>query len=776
MPGTADTAVVKQATTTLRNQFYKNPESLQVLVKVLSTHPEQGVRQAAAVAARSLVPKFWGFKNSSPSQLPLDVKAQIRESLLRSTVSEPSALVKHSSARVIAAIAHIDLPTGEWGDLPNFLTRAATSSITGDREFGVYTLFTLLETLQDILAEKWREFLQLFEHTIHDPESSSVRLYTMLALEKMSEFLTTDEYAGGVDSFKELVPAMVSVLKEVVEAGEDEKSDQAFEVFQTLLIVDHALIADHFRDLVQFFTELAVSKDVEDDCRVKALSFLLSCLRHKKMKMQALKCGEHLTLASMEIVTEMKVSDDLEDMTPSQSALGLLDFLSTSLPPSQVVVPLLNALPNYVTSTNENYRRAGILALGYCIEGSPDFFMSQLDTVFPIILQLLNDPAQAVRQAALHTTTQLADEMADELGKQHTRLVPLLINLLTIDNTPEMWKPACSAIDAVLVGVEQGDVEAYLPTLIPRLVEMFQHDDFKLKGAAVGALGSTACASKSGFFPYFQHTVNTLVPYATKKESEEELELRCAVMDCMGDVAGAVGGEVFLPYAQSLMDSAREGLNLGHTRLRETGFIFFSNIAKLYGSEFKAFLPWVVEALLDSLEQEELEFEAESGEWAITSIGASGSKKVHATGSIQAYMTESDDEDDGFEEDWQEPTVNAVAMEKEVAAEILGDILSHCGEEYLQYLQKTVQVVASKVDHTYEGIRKTCLSTLWRAYASLWNIAEAKGMDKWRPGLLTKVQPPQEVKELGRIVLPCTMAILKKDDDKYVYPCLRPMN
>jgi hypothetical protein len=762
---TADSSGLREATNLLQNEYYKNPQSLLILVKVIRNHPNQHLRQLAAVEARTLVSKFWGIKNNVAPKITDDVKNEIRESLLHSATSDTLVAVRHSAARVVAAIAKIELPAGLWQELPGILTQAATSQKADDREVGIYLLYTLLDTLEDAVAGRWREFLQMFSQTINDPESQKVRLNTLLALGKMSEFLN-DGYPQAIDTFKELIPPMVAVLKQVAESGDEEASNAAFEVFQTLLLVDSSITSTHFRDLVQFFSDLSVTKELDDDVRTKALSFLLSCLRYKKLKIQSLRFGETLTLRAMEIVTEFKEIGDSDDMTPSRTALQLLDFMAAALPPSQVVVPLLNALPQYTNHADPDFRKAGVLALGYCVEGAPDFVVTQLSSIFPVVLQLLNDPEARVRQSALHAVTQLADDLHEELGKEHARLVPILIQMLDSSDGPDTWVQACHAIDAVLVGVEQSDVVIYLPTLVPKLSSMFQKDDYKLKAASAGGIGSTALAAKDSFTPYFQEMMQGLSPHLTLKDTEEQLDLRGVVSDCMGSIAEAVGLQAFAPYVQPLMQSADESLQLGHSRLRESSFMLFSTIAKIYGKDFEPFLEGCTNALFQSLEQDETDIDFADAEIAsrVVSIGL-GNQRTEVSGNIIGMDDSDDDEDDdGL---WEElSAVNAVALEKEVAAETLGEILSHCQHAFLPYLERTVKMLAQKANHQYEGVRKAAIGTLWRAYATLWQICEDKGMQKWQKGLPLKVIPTTELMQLGAIVTETTTEVLKSENDR----------
>jgi hypothetical protein len=90
-----------------------------------------------------------------------------------------SALVRHSTARVIAAIAAIEIPVGGWVQLLPFLHETATSSQAAHREVGVYILYTVLETIVEGFQEHLQTFFKLFEGLLQDRESAEVRVTTV---------------------------------------------------------------------------------------------------------------------------------------------------------------------------------------------------------------------------------------------------------------------------------------------------------------------------------------------------------------------------------------------------------------------------------------------------------------------------------------------------------------------------------------------------------------------------------------------------------------------
>lgn len=714
-------------------------------------------------------------------------KPQIREQLLRSTLGEGSSLVRHSVARIISAIARIDLNDGEWMDLPNMLVQAAGSANKDEREVGTYVLFTILETLEEGLEGKFQDLFNLFSKTISDPESQEVRINTLLALSKLAMSLDSEENMAPVKAFQELVPSMVGVLKDAIDQKQEDRIMQCFEVFQTILGCDPQLLTVHLKDLVVFMNELAANTDADEDTRTQAISFLMQALQYRKLKIQGMRLGEQLTLSALHIVTELGETPSVEDdITPARSALGLLDMLAQSLPPSQTVVPLLNALGQYFHSNDANYRRAGIMALGMSVEGAPDFISTQMKQILPMVFQLLADPEPIVRQASLHAVARLADDLAEDLSAEHEKLMPLLFKNLASamqeykgeedGPTIDIMKAGISAIDAVVDGLDEKEVAPYQNELVPILHKLFKHPDFRIKGLSAGAIGSLASSSGEAFLPFFDDSMHLLQEFATVKDSEEELDLRASVTDAMGEMAAAAGPERYQPYVEPLMRATEEALHLGHSRCKESTYIFWGAMAKVYVEHFSPFLDGVVKGLFACIEQDESDLEVSLGESAKDLAGQEvnvGGKKVKVAGPEDIGDEEDIEDVDPDEDDdaWDDITATTpLSLEKEIAVEVIGDLVTHTKSSYLPYFEKTIETVMPLAEHPYEGVRKSTVSTMHRAYAMLFAIAEESGqMPKWKAGLPLQVEPPKEVKKFGEILMTTTIKMWMEEDDRYVY-------
>lgn len=90
-----------------------------------------------------------------------------------------SALVRHAIARVVASIAEIELPLGNWPTVLPSLLQTATSPVVAQRETGAFALCTILEKTGTEMQEHLPSFFKLFSSLAHDPDSLEVRVISV---------------------------------------------------------------------------------------------------------------------------------------------------------------------------------------------------------------------------------------------------------------------------------------------------------------------------------------------------------------------------------------------------------------------------------------------------------------------------------------------------------------------------------------------------------------------------------------------------------------------
>ncbi|KAL0942995.1 karyopherin kap123 [Colletotrichum truncatum] len=767
-----DTEKVKAVTAELQKNYYSKPESLLLLIEVTISHEDAGIRQLASVQALRLTPRHW-------AKLPADKRDLAKKHLSESILNDQSASSRHSKSRLLAGAVGLDLEDGEGQDFVRELLSLNTSDNVAHREVGSYILFALLENDPTHFAEQTSQLLGLIQKTIVDPASADVRLNSAKAVGALLMLIDPEEDAESLNILQSLVQPMVEILKSAIENGNDDQYRDIFEVFQSFLAYDSALLAAHLKDLIHFMIDLAVNTEVEEDARSQALAFLSQCARYRRMKIQAMKdMGALLMVKSMQIVTEIDNDADEDDNSPARTALSLIDQLASDLPPRQVIVPLLEQFPNFAQNANPGFRKSAILSLGTAAEGAPDFIATQLQPLMPMVLQLLNDPDSSVRHAALVGVIHLADEMADELSPQHEALIgALLSNLEAAAGSSDkqnisIIRAACGALDSLIgEGLDEQLIKTFGPKLIVPMGKLLAHEDFSVKSAAAGAIGAIASAlGGEEFKPYFKEVMGALGQYVNIKDSEEALALRSSVCDSMGRIADAVGAQEFQPYVMDLMKASEEALALDNARLKETSFILWASLSKVYGSEFTHFLPGVFKGLFDclELEEEEISIPGLKEEDLPEGLLLTGGKK------LRVKSVDDEDEMDDDDADWDDiddfTGVTAVALEQEIALEVLGDVITHsCGVDAIkQYLDQAMERVTPLAEHPYDGARKAAISTLWRSYARVWQLIEEQTGAKWEAGIPLKHQPDSVLVGLGQMVVKATLSVWAEDTERGV--------
>ncbi|KAF4472792.1 importin subunit beta-4 [Fusarium albosuccineum] len=774
---TANTEQVKAVTADLQKNYYSKPESLLALVEIGLTHGDAGVRQLASVQALRLVPKYW-------EKTPQDQRQLARNHLLEGTLKESSAGVRHSLARLIAGIVSDDMENGQGEDFLKQLLPLNNNDNVVAREVGSFLLYAMLEEDPTHFSDHTHQLLELFQARIEDPQSKEVRINIVRAIGAILMIVTPDEDPQALKAMQGFVPSLVNILKASVEAEDEESYKIVFEVFHSFIAYDSSLLAVHLRDLLQFMIELGGNSNAEDDARSQALAFLIQCVRYRRMKIQGMKdMGAELMVKAMHIITELDSDDEEEDMSPARTAISLVDTLASELPPRQVIVPLLEQFPSFATNQNPKFRMAAMLALGNAAEGAPDFISTQLQPLLPTIINLLCDSETQVRHASLVGLIHLAEEMADEMASHHEQIISAVLKNLEAASQGASDKKnvsiircSCGALDTFGDGIDTKIMAQYGPNLIGPMVRLLDHEDFGVKAAAASAVGAIASSMEKTFEPYFKDVMTALGKFVSIKDGDEALELRSSTCDSLGRIAMAVGAEAFQPYVMDLMKASEEALSLDNPRLKETSFILWSNLSKVYHEEFDHFLSGVFKGLFSSLELEDEEIElpgidaSQLGEGSIVVGGKRVKVKAPDTQEDVTIATGGDDDWDDIEDLEDLGAVTAVALEQEIALDVLGDVISNsCNSSNLEtYVQQTLEIVAPFTGHTYEGCRKTAISTLWRTYARVFQVWEEGAGVKWEAGLPPKHTPPTSLITMAQALQKATMEIWVEDSERSV--------
>ncbi|KAI6126080.1 ARM repeat-containing protein [Pisolithus croceorrhizus] len=505
-----DTNQLKTATARLNTEYYKNPACISALASILASSPELAVRQLAAVEMRKRVQQRSG---DLWTQLPQDERQQIKQKLPELILNEQGKLVRHAAARVVAAIASIEIPLGTWPELLPLLHQACLSTQVAHRE-----------------VEQTQNFFSLFSGLMVDPESIEVRITTVRALGVIAQYIDTEDKAD-IKSFQALIPKMIQVLGQALETSDEANCQDNSDL---LSLQEIPLLSPHIKDLAAFLLQCGGNRNLSSELRVLALNALNWTIQYKKSKIQSQNLAAVILEGLMPITTEPEPEDSDED-APCRSALRIIDGLATNLPPTQVFPALRTLIQQYFTSPDPNCRRGAMLALGY--------------------------HESSVRKATCVAVSCLCEWLEEDCAAKHGTLIPVSISY------PHTQRSACTALDALLE-ILQDSIDQYLGLIMEQLASLLdtapipvktvskflplQHflvlggegEEGELRGIAMDAVGTFAEAVGADVFrPYFADLM---------KQAFQGLEMgsprlrECSFL--FFSVMARVFGESFAPY------------------------------------------------------------------------------------------------------------------------------------------------------------------------------------------------------------------------------------
>ncbi|KAF8311476.1 ARM repeat-containing protein [Clavulina sp. PMI_390] len=756
-----DTNLIKAATAALNTDFYRDPKCIPGLFEIVASAPEQNIRQIASVELRKRVSQKTG---QLWIQVPQEFRESIKTKLFEVVLHEQVPIVRHAISRVIAAIGEIELPTSAWPALLPWLNEMTNSPVATSREVGIYVVFTTMDVIMDNAPKSANQFITHFAGLLNDPESLEVRVTALRCLVTVAQYLETDQKTE-IASFQSAVPAMLAVIGSAIQADRSEDVRHGVDGFETLLILETPLVSKHIRQVVEFFTTIGADRNIDSDIRVLTLNALSWVVKYKKSKIQTLALAKPI-LAALILVGAEEEPDDMEDEAPPRSAFRVIDSLATSLPPSLVFNPLWEIVKEYCASPDPTYRKSALTSLGLSVEGCSEYIRPQVGLLWPYIDAGFQDPAAIVRNAACVSFGCLCEWLPDEVSQRHELVVPVLMNLIT---NPETQKSACTALDAFLE-VLSAQIIPYLEIVMTQLSAILQTGTFRVKSLAIGAIGSAAHAAGPAFKPYFSLTLERLMPFFQLTGEGEEQELRGIAMDCLGTLADAMGKDDFRPYFADTMTMAISSAEHGGARLKECSFLLYGVLARLFEKEFSPYLATVVPSLLASCSQAE---HGEDGGVSAADLGTCLLYFLMSLSESKGFGTGTDEEGDDVDIDEISSVdaekaleVNsAIAVEKEIAADSLGIVFAAVGSDFLPYVETSVGDLILILEHYYEGIRKSVVSSLFEFIKTFYILSEPS---EWQPGAAVAVPLHDKVKELVNMIMPAIFSMWESEDDKSV--------
>ncbi|KAG0653596.1 hypothetical protein C6P46_002390, partial [Rhodotorula mucilaginosa] len=213
-----DTQVIKAATVQLNTTFYTDARCVPALFEIatsganagVSSPPFPDVNDDATSSWRTPARRCCHVKASGED--PVADKQNLRapdpatrarrapQACFRQEAQAVARAAARASARLVSTIARFELDKGVWPELLPWLWNMASSSTASHREVALQTTFMLLDSIAiaptsagDKPSNQIPALLQLLGKTVADPESLTVRTWSVRSLGKLAEYVEPGE-------------------------------------------------------------------------------------------------------------------------------------------------------------------------------------------------------------------------------------------------------------------------------------------------------------------------------------------------------------------------------------------------------------------------------------------------------------------------------------------------------------------------------------------------------------------------------------------------------
>ncbi|XP_072169720.1 importin-4-like isoform X2 [Diadema setosum] len=570
----------------------------------------------------------------------------------------------------------------------------------------------------------------MFSTMLLDTQSKDVPFYAIKTMTALVHYTGTDE----IPLFRPLIPRVLVVIGQLLVRDEDQGCE-AMEVFDELVESEVSIIVPHLKSVLEFCCQVASNKELGNNARVKALSFIswLTKLKKKTILKNRLVMpimNVLFPIMCMPTTKEEEEGDESESSSPSSYAMEVLNTMALHLPPDKLVPPLLQLVEPALKSEDPYQKKAGLVSLAVLAEGCAGYVCKKhLEQFLESICNGIRDSCPTVSSAGLFALGQFSVHLQPEISRYHNQLLPLLFSFLphmSSQNTDQ--KPKNLRIYYALetfcenLGTE---LVPYLPTLMGHLLTTLQNaQDVHIKELAISAIGAVGNAVSEHMLPFFVPIMDQLKHYLTNAHSGDSLVLQIQSIDTLGVLAKQIGKENFLPLTEECIQLGLKLIDeVNDPDLRGCTYNLFASISSVLGENMSNHLMVITQLMLDSLRSTDgvvPYFDEEASRVQSLFEDANGNDDTSDT-------SDSDDEDED-EDDIQGYNVeNSYLDEKEDTCNAMAEVALNAKAAFLPYIEECYNEVYRLMDYPAPGIRQAatvCSGQLCCTLGQCGNMAE----------------------------------------------------
>ncbi|RCK56108.1 Importin subunit beta-1 [Candida viswanathii] len=624
------------------------PEYVQLLIGALiNEEAKTEVRMLAGIALKNqLVSKDTKVKLAQQERwlkLPEDVKDKIRGLALQG-LAITNQKVANTAAQLVAAIADIELPRGQWQELiPRIIQNTKPENSENVKRSSLLTIGYICESSDpnnpNILSQASGILIAIVQGVQSNEPSKQVRLTALNALVNSLEFIKYNFETEGERNY------IMQVVCEATQADDAELQASAFGCLARIMSLYYRYMSLYMEKALYGLT-ISGMQSADEKVACMAVEFwstvceeeLEIALQRQELGMDPLQAAQTPDLVSYNfaLVASTEVLPTLLTLLTRQNEDPEDDDWSVAMAAGACLQLFAQNIGNYVVDqtihfvgsnlTNEEdwrAREAAVMAFGSILDG-PDH--EQLKTVIaqalPPILNLIKDNNLQVKETVAWCLGRIADMVIDAIDIQ-TQLQPLLQALIEgLQDHPKVSTNCCWTLmnlaeQLCTDGFDKDTtvMSPYYPTLIPILIQTSGRGDneYSARASAYEALSTFVTYSARDTMPIVQNIATEVLArlestimlqgqVSTAEDRGNLEELQSNILSLLTNVIRRLDSEVIVA-ADNLMDRFVKLLDAQeqNSLIEEDIFIAISALASAIGEQFvkylQPFLPYLTKAL-----------------------------------------------------------------------------------------------------------------------------------------------------------------------------------
>ncbi|KAF9115410.1 karyopherin beta [Mortierella sp. AM989] len=640
-----DQQIREAATTQLETAANEDFKQYVVMLCHELSNEQSQARIPAGLALKNALTARDSARREGMSARWVNIDAPTRDqikALVLTTLGTPELRAGIVTAQVVAAIAAIELPLGQWEDVIRLmLQNLQTTDNTNLKQCTLQAIGFVCETIhRDILTAQANNILTaVVQGARKDEPSEAVRLAAISALYNSLEFVEENFKREGERNY---------IMQVVCEATQSQDVLVQIASFECLV-----RIMQLYYEFMPFYMQKALfgltvqgMKHENERVALQAVEFWSTVCEEEidleGARLEAYQNGTEPdvpnynfakaalpeTLPVLLQLMAKQDEDDEEDDWNLSMAAGTCLSLTAQCVGDAIVGPVIQFVEANIRNTQWQFREASVMAFGSILEGpTQDLLVPPVAQALPFLIEMMTDPVIKVKDTTAWTLGRVSQSLV-ECIKPDVHLQPLIEALVRgLDDSNRIVSNCCLSLMNLaeqLEGEQGSDSPTSLMspffdgiiTALMRITGRSTNEAFS-RTSAYEAISILVSHSAKDTFPTISALATTILDRLEQSiavqnqiigidERNSHNELQSNICSVLTNIIRRVGGEI-APMADRIMTVLLQLLTAAsrHSTILEDAFLAIGALTTALDSEFARYLETFAPFLFNALQNHE---------------------------------------------------------------------------------------------------------------------------------------------------------------------------